>query len=91
MEVNDEMRALEGLLHQGLALLRPGGRLVIITYHSLEDRMVKQFFRDKTEAGLIRLVNKKPIVPQEREISENTRARSAKLRAAEKCGEEEHG
>ncbi len=87
IEVNDEMRALEGLLNQGLALLNARGRLVIITYHSLEDRMVKHFFREKAAAGLLRQVNKKPILPQENEISENTRARSAKLRAAEKIKE----
>ncbi len=87
IEVNDEMRALEGLLNQSLALLNDRGRLVIITYHSLEDRMVKHFFREKTTEGLLRQVNKKPILPQENEISENTRSRSAKLRAAEKIKE----
>lgn len=90
IEVNDEMRALEGLLNQSLTLLNVGGRLVFITYHSLEDRMVKHFFREKAAAGLLRQVNKKPILPQENEISENTRARSAKLRAAEKIREQDY-
>ncbi len=90
MEVNQEIRALEGLLHQSIPLLNPGGRLVVITYHSLEDRMVKHFIRDARIKGLLRPVNKKPILPKEEEIQQNTRARSAKLRTAERLEEEAH-
>jgi len=90
MEVNQEIRALEGLLHQSIPLLNPGGRLVVITYHSLEDRMVKHFIRDAGVKGLLRPVNKKPILPKEEEIQQNTRARSAKLRTAERLEEEAH-
>lgn len=96
IEVNEEMRSLEKFL-QGAALsLRPGGRLVVITYHSLEDRMVKNFIRSGRTDGVenkdsfgrstapLKAVNRKPILPQESEIEGNTRARSAKLRIAEK-------
>jgi len=90
MEVNEEIRALEGLLNQSIPLLNPGGRLVVITYHSLEDRMVKHFIRDASANGLLRPVNKKPVLPREEEIQQNTRARSAKLRAAERTEEKIH-
>ena len=96
MEVNDEMRSLEKFLDGAARSLKPGGRLAVITYHSIEDRMVKNFIRTgnvggvehkdefgRTEAPL-RAVNRKPIVPEEEEIASNTRARSAKLRIAEK-------
>ncbi|MBQ0150582.1 MAG: 16S rRNA (cytosine(1402)-N(4))-methyltransferase RsmH [Bacteroidales bacterium] len=96
IEVNDEMRSLEKFLQGAAESLRPGGRLVVITYHSLEDRMVKNFikagnidgevkkdFYGRTEAPL-QAVNRKPILPCESEIASNTRARSAKLRIAEK-------
>ncbi len=96
IEVNQEMRALEKFLQGAVKSLKPGGRLVIITYHSLEDRMVKNFFKSGNIEGKIErdiygkssstmnIVNKKPILPTEEEISRNTRARSAKLRIAEK-------
>lgn len=96
IEVNDEMRSLEKFLQGAAASLRPGGRLVVITYHSLEDRMVKNFIRSGRTDGLeakdgfgrslspLKAVNRKPILPQESEIESNTRARSAKLRIAEK-------
>lgn len=84
IEVNDEMRSLEGLLNQSIPLLNPGGRLVVITYHSLEDRIVKHFIKESAAAGMLSAVNKKPVIPSEKEIRENTRARSAKLRAAKK-------
>ena len=79
IEVNGEMRALDKFLAGALKSLKPGGRLAVIPYHSLEDRAVKQFLRDN-----MRLVTRKPILPREDEIEENTRARSAKLRVAEK-------
>ena len=96
IEVNHEMRSLEKFLEEATASLKPGGRLAVITYHSLEDRMVKNFFRSGNVEGEmkkdlygrasapLRAVNRKPVVPQESEISANTRARSAKLRVAEK-------
>lgn len=96
IEVNQEMRSLEKFLEGAAAALRPGGRLVVITYHSLEDRMVKNFIKTgrvggeeqkdiygRTDAPL-KAVNRKPILPEESEIAVNTRARSAKLRIAEK-------
>ena len=82
IEVNAEMRSLEKFLQGAAKALKPGGRLVVITYHSLEDRMVKQFIRER-ENGL-EAVNRKPILPGEEEIIANPRARSAKLRIAQK-------
>ena len=95
IEVNGEMEALEQLLRQSLELLRPGGRLAIISYHSLEDRMVKNFMRAGNFEGQVeqdfygnrlsplRAVGK-VIVPTAEEEAANPRARSAKLRIAEK-------
>lgn len=99
IEVNHEMRSLEKFLQGAADSLRPGGRLVVITYHSLEDRMVKNFIKTgradgKEEKDIFgntyspfKAVNRKPILPQESEIASNTRARSAKLRIAEKVEE----
>ncbi len=96
MEVNGEMKALEQMLEQALKLLKPGGRLVVITYHSLEDRMVKNFMRSGNPAGKVEkdfygreavpftVITKKALLPSEEEIQRNTRARSAKLRVAQK-------
>ena len=96
IEVNDEMRSLEKFLPGAAKSLKRGGRLAVITYHSLEDRMVKNFIRsgntDGTEtkdvygntSAPLKAVNRKPILPEENEIEGNTRARSAKLRIAEK-------
>ena len=96
IEVNQEMRSLEKFLEGASESLKPGGRLVVITYHSLEDRMVKNFIRSGNVDGVmdkdlygrvsapLKAVNKKPILPCESEIASNTRARSAKLRIAEK-------
>ena len=78
--VNDELGALEEFLNQAKEVLAPGGRLVVIAFHSLEDRVVKRFFR---ESGL-KVLTKKPLTPSPEEMAENPRARSAKLRAAEK-------
>ncbi len=64
--------------------LGQGARLAIITYHSLEDRIVKTAIREGSQEGLLQRVNKKPILPAEEEIASNTRARSAKLRVAER-------
>lgn len=98
IEVNGEMDALEQLLRQCAKLLKPGGRLVVMSYHSLEDRMVKNFMKRGSITGEVTKdffgnllkplneVNRKPIAPTEDEIEHNTRARSAKLRIAERHG-----
>lgn len=82
--VNEELTALEDGLEKGFEALAPGGRFAIISFHSLEDRIVKNFFRDKARLGNAKLINKKPITPSEEEIAENPRSRSAKLRIIEK-------
>ena len=99
IEVNQEMRSLEKFLDGAARSLKPGGRLVVITYHSLEDRMVKNFIKTGNVDGIVQqdlygrahtpleAVNRKPIVPEENEIAGNTRARSAKLRIAERRSE----
>lgn len=96
IEVNHEMDALHEMLEAALQVLRPGGRLVVLTYHSLEDRMVKNFIRAGRIDGKVeqdfygrrltpwRAVNNKVILPSEAEQQENPRSRSAKLRIAEK-------
>lgn len=97
IEVNDELGALKEMLQQTPPLLKPGGRVVIITFHSLEDRLVKNFFRrgsfdepetnpfiNEEDVNELKVITKKPIVPTEKEIKQNPRARSAKLRVAEK-------
>lgn len=96
IEVNSELDALREMLEQALAVLKPGGRLSIITYHSLEDRLVKNFFKSGNFKGEVeqdffgnfkspfKLVNRKIILPTDQEIEDNNRARSAKLRVAEK-------
>ena len=100
IEVNQEMRSLEKFLDGATKSLKAGGRLVVITYHSLEDRMVKNFIKTGNVEGKevkdvfgrsaapLKAVNRKPILPAEDEIGNNTRARSAKLRIAEKPEEE---
>lgn len=96
IEVNHELDALRRLLEQAVALLAPGGRLAVITYHSLEDRMVKNFVRSGNVEGRVeqdffgrvnaplRAVNNRVIVPGDDEVARNPRSRSAKLRIAEK-------
>ena len=96
IEVNDEMRSLEKFLGGAAKSLKKGGRLAVITYHSLEDRLVKNFIRSGNTEGNeskdiygrssapLKAVNRKPLLPEESEIEGNTRARSAKLRVAEK-------
>lgn len=79
--VNDELAALEEVLPQIVEVLKPGGRVVIISFHSLEDRIVKQFFKASKELDVL---TKKPVTASEDEIKKNPRARSAKLRAATK-------
>ncbi|MFV0392390.1 MAG: 16S rRNA (cytosine(1402)-N(4))-methyltransferase RsmH [Paludibacteraceae bacterium] len=99
IEVNKEMQVLKELLTQSVEALNPNGRLVVLTYHSLEDRLVKNFIRSGNFEGTLekdffgniltplKAVNNKVIVPTEQEIEQNPRARSAKLRIAEKKGE----
>jgi 16S rRNA (cytosine1402-N4)-methyltransferase len=96
IEVNKELDALKELLKQALEVLKPGGRMVVISWHSLEDRLVKNFFRSGKFEGdaekdfygnslsPFKLITRKPIVPDEEEINLNSRARSAKMRVAEK-------
>ena len=97
--VNEELASIEQVLPQALAALKPGGRLAIISFHSLEDRIVKDFFREQSKdrvnppyeqiyeaerKATLKEVNRKPIVPSDEETQHNPRARSAKLRIAEK-------
>lgn len=82
--VNDELKALEEGLDKGFEILKKGGRMVVISFHSLEDRIVKNFYKQKAEAGEAEILTKKPIIPTEEEIRENPRSRSAKLRALKK-------
>jgi 16S rRNA (cytosine1402-N4)-methyltransferase len=97
IEVNDELGALKEMLEQTADLLKPGGRIAIITFHSLEDRIVKNFFKkgsfeeeqinpfaQSIAEPVFQTVTKKPITPGENELKENPRSRSAKLRVAEK-------
>jgi 16S rRNA (cytosine1402-N4)-methyltransferase len=100
--VNDELEALEEALPQAVELLSPGGRLAVISFHSLEDRIVKTHFRNESRdcicppglpgcvcnhRAIVRMVSRKPITPGERELAANPRARSAKLRIVERLGE----
>lgn len=102
IEVNDELNALKEALEQAFSLLKTGGRMVIISYHSLEDRIVKQFFKNlerppvsspekavyqNYDDPIIEVLTKKPVIPSEKEIEENPRSRSAKLRACMKIKE----
>jgi 16S rRNA (cytosine1402-N4)-methyltransferase len=84
--VNRELQDLQELLRAGSApqVLQRGGRLVIISFHSLEDRIVKDSLRDGARDGIYRLLTKKPVIADEEEIDRNPRSRSAKMRAAEK-------
>lgn len=82
--VNDELGAIKEALPKAFERLNPGGRMALISFHSLEDRIVKRFFKEKKEAGEGRLINKRPITPSPQELAENPRSRSAKLRIIEK-------
>ncbi|MDA0871430.1 MAG: 16S rRNA (cytosine(1402)-N(4))-methyltransferase RsmH [Firmicutes bacterium] len=97
IEVNQELQVLEDVLKQSLNLLKPGGRLVVITFHSLEDRIVKHFMKTHStvkqlkglpialdEKPLFELMTRKPILPSEKEVLENSRSASAKLRISKK-------
>lgn len=78
--VNDELGALREALSKGFTALKPEGRMAVISFHSLEDRIVKEFFRQQAQAGLATLTTKKPIIPSDTEIKENPKSRSSKLR-----------
>lgn len=82
--VNDELQALEEGLKKGFEILPGEGRMAVISFHSLEDRIVKNFFRSKKDGGKGTLINKKPIVPNDEEVKRNPRSRSAKLRILQK-------
>jgi 16S rRNA (cytosine1402-N4)-methyltransferase len=97
--VNDELAAVEKTLPQAVAALRPGGRCAVISFHSLEDRIVKEYFREQSKElinppyeqiyeverkAVVEMINKKPILPSVEEIQDNPRARSSKLRVVEK-------
>lgn len=82
--VNDELKSLETLLHDGFEVLPQGGRIAIISFHSLEDRLVKRFFNQQVQEGLALKLIKKPITASDEEREENPRSRSAKLRVIEK-------
>jgi 16S rRNA (cytosine1402-N4)-methyltransferase len=96
MEVNQEVQVLQEMLQGGLEVLKPGGRFVVMSYHSIEDRIVKQFFKtgdvdgvlNKDDFGVIhrpfKLINKHVILANGEEVKRNSRAKSAKLRIAEK-------
>jgi 16S rRNA (cytosine1402-N4)-methyltransferase len=96
IEVNKEMETLKSMLQQAVEVLNPGGRLVVLTYHSLEDRLVKNFFKSGNFEGKqekdfygnlitdLKLINTKPIVASDEEVERNPRSRSAKLRIAER-------
>lgn len=99
IEVNDEIAVLKRLLQSSLKVLKPGGRLVVLTYHSLEDRLVKNFMKSGNVEGKVekdffgrvntpfKLINNKVILPTEEEIERNPRSRSAKLRIAERIAD----
>lgn len=82
--VNGELDNIENVLPQMIDVLNSGGRIAIISFHSLEDRIIKNFFRDKSKEGLLKIITKKPITAAKEEAFENPRARSAKLRVAVK-------
>ena len=84
IKVNDELGEIQALLQHAGSLLKPGGRLVLISFHSLEDRLVKDAFREAGKNKIFEVLTKKPVVASEQETLRNPRARSAKLRAAEK-------
>lgn len=82
--VNEELIALEEGLEKGFKFLKRDGRFAVITFHSLEDRMVKNFFRDRVKEDKAEFINKKPITPSKEELEDNRRSRSAKLRVIRK-------
>jgi len=84
IEVNNELENFASALRQAIEILEPGGRIAVISFHSLEDRIAKNYFRELYKSGQVGLLTKKPVVPSEDEIKKNPRSRSAKLRVIEK-------
>jgi 16S rRNA (cytosine1402-N4)-methyltransferase len=82
--VNRELDDLRALMEAAPRILKPGGRVVVISFHSLEDRIVKDAFREGAKQGVFKVLTKKPVTASEEESDRNPRARSAKLRAAER-------
>jgi 16S rRNA (cytosine1402-N4)-methyltransferase len=82
--VNEELENLKKILDVGWKILKRGGRICVISFHSLEDRMVKETFRKLEKEGEMRILTKKPVTPSEEEQERNPRSRSAKLRCAER-------
>jgi len=82
--VNDELDALADAVRQAIMLLRPGRRICVISFHSLEDRIIKNTYRDMAAARQVTIITRKPVIPKEEEIRLNPRSRSAKLRVAER-------
>lgn len=84
IRVNDELGSLEEGLKKAIFWLKPGGRIVVISFHSLEDRIVKNLFKGYAGLGVLKIITKKPLTPSQDEILNNPRARSAKMRVAER-------
>ena len=84
IRVNDEIGEIQSLLRCAGSLLKPQGRVVLISFHSLEDRLVKDSFREAAKAGVLEILTKKPLVASAEEEQRNPRSRSAKLRAAQR-------
>ena len=82
--VNDELNNIKKVLPQTIEILEPNGKIAVISFHSLEDRIVKQFFKEQSKIGRLKIITKKPIVPTSGEVGKNPRSRSAKLRIAMK-------
>ena len=91
IRVNDELGEIQTLLKSAGSLLKPGGRLVLISFHSLEDRLVKDAFKAAKDAAVFEVLTKKPVTATEAETRRNPRSRSAKMRAAEKLGPQVRG
>ena len=86
MSVNREQEEMAAWLPQAIDRLKPGGRIAVLSYHSLEDRIVKNLFRERAREGVLKLITKKPVRPSDEELSQNPRSRSARLRVAERVG-----